>query len=741
MLFTRKKFLSLLVICLIYLNFFHANFFLFAGQPGETPQILKPDSISTPPQIDGLLEDDAWQTSALNQNFKTYNPTYGENLPQKTVVWLAYDNENFYFAFRCYDTEPAKIKTSITQRDHIFADDWVGLSLDALGNKQSAYDLFVNPNGIQADILNSAVSGEDTSPDFVWESAGQLTPEGYQVEIKVPLRSIRFKSGKEVKMGILFWRRISRLGVSGSWPELKPGHGIFNVHAPLIYRDLQSPLTLEVLPSVTYSRRTNRENPTFWGQPDVNQDFGFGVKYGLTSSITAEFTVNPDFSQVESDAFQVEVNQRYPVFYREKRPFFMEGLDIVNFAIIHHGQMGTPVHTRQIVDPMWGGKLTGTVGQTSFGLLAAGDDWPGYAWEDTLNPHEGQRANFAIARAKRSFGGDNYFGAIYSGREFAGGYNQVVGGDTQYRCFKNHQTSFSLMQSYSREPDAPQVNSGCAINFIHSYNSKRLGVSTAFEHYDRNFRMDSAFLTRTGVNNGWIWVGPRFYPDSKKHAWFKRFSPQFIFTYLHDLGTGLDDIFVSVPLEFSFSRQGFFMIEFIHDQEGWEGTTFQKKQLNLMGEVQLTKWLGLEAFLIGGDQIYYAGEPAYLGFSYSGQIEVNLQPSSRFNQKFEFFHQDFYRHSDDEKIYEVNILNSRTTFQFNKYFFIRAILQYNSYRRKMLSDFLASFTFIPGTVLHLGYGTIHERKSWQDNKWVDTTGKLYEMKRGLFFKASYLWRY
>ena len=143
------------------------------------------------------------------------------------------------------------VETSITQRDHIFQDDWVGFTLDALGNKQSAYHFFVNPNGIQGDILNTAISGEDLAPDFVWE-AGRLTENGYSVEVALPLRTIRFKSGERVMMGILFRRRISRLGTSGSWPEIKPGVGLFNIHAKIRYDDLKRPLNLEILPSFTY---------------------------------------------------------------------------------------------------------------------------------------------------------------------------------------------------------------------------------------------------------------------------------------------------------------------------------------------------------------------------------------------------------------------------------------------------------------------------------------------------------
>ncbi|MFB0519470.1 MAG: DUF5916 domain-containing protein, partial [Acidobacteriota bacterium] len=425
----KRGFLFFLIIAQVFLYQSLRGVIFSDEQEGEADKILIASRASVPPRIDDRLDDEVWQSPPLVKEFISYFPLYGEVLPQKTVIWLAYDSKNLYFAFKCYDTEPEKIKTSITKRDNMFSDDWVGLSLDSLGNKQSSYDLFVNHNGIQGDILNSAIGGEDVSPDFVWYSAGKLTDDRYQAEISIPLRSIRFKSGQEVNMGILFWRRISRLGVSGSWPNIKPGYGLFNIQASLVYRDLKSPLNLELLPSFTYGRNETRENPDSWGEPETFNDIGMGIKYGITSSVTADLTLNPDFSQVESDAFQAEVNRRYPIFYAEKRPFFMEGVDILDFALIPHGNMYTAVHTRGIVDPGWGAKLTGTLGKTAFGILAAGDQWPGLALDDEVNPFEGKTAHFTIARGKYSLGGENYIGCLYSGREFAGGYNRVVGGD------------------------------------------------------------------------------------------------------------------------------------------------------------------------------------------------------------------------------------------------------------------------------------------------------------------------
>jgi Domain of unknown function (DUF5916)/Carbohydrate family 9 binding domain-like len=325
--------------------------------------------VQQPPVIDGVLDDDAWRDGPVETGeWLSYNPLHGSKIPQQTKVWIAHDSNFIYFAFQCDDPEPQRIKTSITRRDNIWQDDWVGLSLDALGTGQMSYHLMVNPSGVQLDMLNSASGGEDESPDYVWDSAGRRNQTGYAVEIRLPLQTIRFRGSQDVRMGILFWRRVSRTGYSVAWPPLEPGKWVFEKHASLSFGDLRPRLTREVIPSTTYARNQDKASPSDWNGADNEGDVGVSTKFGLTSTVTLDATVNPDFSQVESDAFQVEVNQRFPIFFSEKRPFFMEGAGI--FTLAGQGNdnsLQTAVHTRRIVDPVFGAKLTGSVGRLGFG--------------------------------------------------------------------------------------------------------------------------------------------------------------------------------------------------------------------------------------------------------------------------------------------------------------------------------------------------------------------------------------
>ena len=413
---------------------------------------------TAPPRIDGSLEDPAWQGEALALgDWLTYNPLNGEKMAQTTEVRVAYDDSAIYLAFRCRDPEPDKVRSTLSRRDQLWNDDWVGLSLDPVGNGQSSYDLFVNAAGVQADILTTPSGGENSAPDWVWESAGRRTSEGYDAEIRLPLTTIRFKSGAEVRMGILFWRRVSRLGMSASWPEVPAGKTFIERHATLTLHDLKQPLTLEVIPSATYSLRQTRVSPEAYGPTDSDPDAGISVKYGVTSSTTVEGTVNPDFSQVESDAFQVEVNQRFPVFYSEKRPFFMEGMGTFELAGVGgDSNMRTAVNTRVIEDPLWGGKASGTAGRATYAVLAAGDEAPGRQVPgEEANPFLGQRKGYFVGRAQYGIGSSNYVGALLTDTEFGSGHNRVAGTDLSLKL-GNHFTSAHVPGDRDAEPRRPR---------------------------------------------------------------------------------------------------------------------------------------------------------------------------------------------------------------------------------------------------------------------------------------------
>ena len=703
---------------------------------------MRATRLAKPPVVDGILDDEAWTGAPLPAGtWLSYNPLHGDQIAQQTTVWVGYDADALYFAFRCDDPDPAGIKTSITRRDNIWSDDWVGLSLDALGTGQVSYHLMVNPSGIQLDMINTIAGNEDTSPDWIWESAGRVNDRGYAVEIRVPLQTIRFKGGADVNMGILFWRRVSRTGVSVAWPALEPGKWVFEKHAKLAFTDLQARPTREFIPSATYSYAQDRETPSDWGI-DNTGDLGLSAKWGLTSTITLDATVNPDFSQVESDAFQVEVNQRFPVYFSEKRPFFMEGAGMFNLAGNGQGDasMLYAVNTRNIVDPIFGAKLTGSAGRVTFGTLTAVDQAPGRT-DDPDDPLSGKEKFFQIARAQMSLKPGSYAGALATFTNLAGRTNAVAGGDISLKFKGSHQISGFALASTTDDPEKTDRSSGAALQANYSFNSRRVNLSTQFEHYDQLFAMDTAFLNRTGVTGSWVYVDYNFYPDKDKHSWIRRIVP---FTFLQggrDRVQGGDEYISVTGARLSFSRQGFFRADVLFSQEPWQGREFEGVRGRMFGNIQLFRWLRPYGNINFGDAVYYDEIDPFLGKSVNVSAGALFQPNGRFSEDVEYTHIAFDRPTTDERVYTVNIVNTRTTFQFSKEFAIRAIVQYDSQQNRVLTDFLGSYELRPGTVVYAGYGSLYEKRDYQNDEWVDGQGNYLTTRRGLFLKASYLYRF
>ena len=710
--------------------------------PGATAAPLQAKRVGRAPTVDGVLDDEAWTAAPLPIGaWKSYNPLHGDQIPHQTTVWVAYDDEALYFAFRCDDPEPEGIKTSITRRDNIWSDDWIGLSLDALGTGQSSYHLMVNPSGIQLDMINTISGDEDTSPDWVWESAGRVNERGYAVEMRLPLQTIRFRGGDEVRMGILFWRRVSRIGVSVSWPALEPNKWVFEKHAALTFQNLRAVPTREVIPSATYSRAQSRETPAVWGT-DHTGDVGVSAKWGLTSTVTLDATVNPDFSQVESDAFQVEVNQRFPVFFSEKRPFFMEGAGLFNIAGNGQGDesMLYAVHTRRIVDPIFGAKLTGTAGRFTFGSLTAIDQAPGRT-EDETDPLSGEEKLFQVGRVQLGLKPGSYAGAIATFTELGGRRNAVGGVDLNWKLSDSQRvTAFVLKSGTSGDPETSDQD-GMGTQLKYSYGSRRVTATGQFEHYDRGFAMDTAFLQRVGFTAGWGYADYSFYPDKNRHPWIRRITP---FTFLQggrDRVAGGDEYISVTGIRASFTRQGFLRVDKWFGREPWLGQEFERDRWRVIAEVQLFRWLRPYGNASWGDATFYDEVDPFQGRSVEVSGGATFQPNGRFTESLEYQRIAFDRASTGERVYTIDIVNSRTTYQFTKALAVRAIAQYDSQRSRVLTDFLGSYEPRPGTVLFAGYGSLYEKREFRAPDWIEGEGNYLTTRRGLFLKASYLYRF
>jgi hypothetical protein len=705
---------------------------------------LRAERVPTPPRIDGSLDDAAWQGPALALGqWVSYNPLRGEPTDERTDVRIAYDDRYLFFAFHCFDSDPSNIRTTVSRRDDAFNDDWIALSLDSAGRGQSAYHLFVNPSGVQMDAVNTSAAGEQFENDFVWESAGRRTTDGYTVEIALPLQSIRFgRNAAGVTMGILFFRHFSRSGKSYSWPDMPPGQWVFNRHARLVFPDLKPRRLAEVLPSATLPLSQTRTTPNTWNGVEGSPDLGVSAKYGVTSEVTLDATINPDFSQVESDAFQVQVNQRFPIYFSEKRPFFMEGLGLFSMAGTGgDSNIRTAVHTRRVVNPAWGAKVTGSEGRLAFGYLQALDETP-QDLGDRGAIVDGRNKLFTIGRATYSFGGSDYVGAIVTDTEHAGRHNRVAGGDASWKPTNAQAISASYLFSQTGIGSTSDGDGSAALA-SYSYETRRVTLSTLAEHYGDQFQMDTAFYNRTGFSAGFVYGEVNFYPEKAKRFGLIRLHPFIAGRRGYDHLQGGSEAFTTVGTTFNFERQGFLRVQHTQGHEAFAGQRFRTGDpFAAFGNVQLFRWLNVGAnYFHRGWQTFYDPESPYQGRSTTGGFDLTWQPNQHFNQSVSYSFVHFNRADTGARVFTVDIVNAKTVYQFNTHFLTRLIEQFDSSRHQLLTDLLASYEFVPGTVVHAGYGSFYEERTLEDGRLVPGPGKYMTVNRGLFFKASYLYRF
>ncbi len=681
------------------------------------------------PVIDGQLDDPVWQSAPHVSGFKTWMPDYGIDMTESTQVYYAYDRENFYVAFRCFDSQPDKIKSSVSNRDNIDPDDWVCVNLDSFNDQQSLYVFYCNPAGIQGDAKAEGTQ-EDFTVDMVWFSKGQINGDGYTVEIRIPFKSIRFSHKNPVEMGVIFERKISRLTELGTYPPLDPAQGpnFYTQTVTLLFEDIKKYTLFEALPAVTYSRRSEIEEDNLASQGGKG-DLSLTAKYGITPRLVFDGTINPDFSQVEADAGQVDFNLRYALFFPEKRPFFLEGLEKFNFGGYGSSDpLQAVVHTRTIVDPVLGFKLNGKIGdKNTIASIYAVDRLPEEANTDY--------AHIGIFRYKRSLAQDSFIGGFYTGRERENGYNRVFGLDGQLRINKSSIFGYHAFQSISKQDESSARDDGHAFGLHYNYSTRDWIIMLGLQDISEDFRTETGYITRPGITRLRSGILKMFYPRS---GIIKRIDPLIHSYQTRDKFSGLYETSNSLDLRFIMPRNTMILFGYRYSNEIWLDEKFGTSRARVIASSQVTKKLSIDLIYYYGKKIRYIDDP-YQGKGSDLISSLAFLPTENLHLELSLTYSDFIRESDSRREYDYTIIRSKNTYQVNRYLFFRVIVEYNSFRKRLMTDFLASFTYIPGTVIHIGYGSLYEKIRWEEGDYRPSDNFL-ETRRGLFFKASYLWR-
>jgi len=469
---------------------------VFNGQKGElTVALPRIDEGEAAVNIDGVLDEAVWQRAALLTGFSLYSPVDSRPAPDSTDVRVWYSSDAIYFGIRAFESH-GRVSATLADRDRISTDDNVEIHLDTFGERNRAFVFIVNPLGVQADGTKNESGGfipgsnvmpgqNDLSPDFVWQSRGRVTEAGYEVEVRIPFSSLRYPLGSPQRWGLQIDRHVQHNGYEETWTPAKRASASFIGQAGWLtdLSGMRHGQIVEMNPEAT-----NTVNGTPCCSPAMDSwryapapRVGGNVRWTLGSNFVLNGTARPDFSQVEADATQIAADQRFALFYPEKRPFFVEGADRFNVP-------NSLIYTRTIVQPDAAVKLTGKLGRADFATLSAIDQSGGGA--------SGEHPLVDVVRVQQSFQDQSFAGLLYSDRVSAGLQNRAFGGDTHIVFDKIYFAQFQAVESVTQSNGTSQ--SGPMWEAVLDATGRSWGFHYNVLGISPGFRTDNGFVPRTG---------------------------------------------------------------------------------------------------------------------------------------------------------------------------------------------------------------------------------------------------
>jgi hypothetical protein len=706
------------------------------ARPRVTPTLA-----TTPPVIDGKLDDAIWKSAARVEKFIQQRPTDGGTPSDATEVSLAYDKDTIYFAFRVHYTDRSRLQANRVDRDQTTNDDVMTVFFDPFEDQQRGYAFSVNAYGVQADwtLGGASVSGGQASTgDMTWNalfrSGGELTDDGWTAEMAIPLRSLRYPSRRSDEVhhwGFQVSREIRALNETDTWsPVTLKVLGFLPQMGTLTgMKGLSTRRNFEVMPTVT-AVQVGRLNTTTgqYREQDV-QEAGINLKYGVTSNLTVDFTYNPDFSQIESDQPQIEVNQRFPLLFAELRPFFLEGQEIFQVP----GPVGTLLNTRTILDPQYGLKLSGKVGRTLIGIVAANDEAPGKV-DNPADPLFGQTSQAFAARARVDVYRQSYVGFMFTNREFAGSHSRLGMIDGAFAIGPSIRTGFQVVYSDrlgldGRRRKAPVFNADFRKE------GRNLTYFGAHNDIHPDFGSDLAFIRRVDQHQTVGRINYRWWPK----RYIVNSGPGASYDFFYDYNGVKTDDRKQVSWNTQFQRNISFNTSVDRNLERYRNVDFWKTRLNLSGTVLTSRKVLLRADASFGDEVRFIVTP-YLGRTVVFNATVTLRPTARFQSLVTVQTTRFTDVRVNRTDFDVKIVRALSTYQFTPRLLIRNIAEFNTLNKTYGLNVLGTYRVNAGTAVLVGYDDRY-RQGPQLNPRLFETAEYQRTNRAVFAKVQYLYRY
>ena len=701
-------------------------------------------------KIDARLDEPAWGR-ALEVEIK-YETRPGENVPARvrTFAYVTFDERSLYVAFKALDPDPKKIRAHLSDRDTAWNDDWVGVVLDTFNDERRAFEFFVNPLGVQMDMIQDDVTRrEDAAWDAIWSSEGRLTEEGYVVELAIPFYSLRFPSGSGVQTwGVDLLRnypRSDRVRLRSQPEDRDLNCYLCQISKMSGFDNITAGRNIELVPTVVSGRTDAREDSssTELAEGDFESEVGFTAKWGVTPNLTFLGTINPDFSQVEADVAQLDVNTQFALFFPERRPFFMDGADFFDTPL-------GAVFTRNVADPDWGVKLTGKMQANGIGVFAAQDAVTNLIFPGSQGS-SGESFDFetldSVVRYRRDVGENSALGAIVTNRAGDDYSNLVAGVDGVIRFMESNSVTFQYLGSQTEYPmeivedyEQPLGSfSDEAYRVALNHNSRNWNAWARYEDIGTDFRSDMGFMPRVdyemvvggaqhiwwGEDKDW-WTSIRFGGDWDRT---RDQSGQVLEQETELFGT------LSGP------RQSFLWFGGGTRDRHFDGVDFDDQRfVNSWFEIQPTGSLFFGMFTGLGDTIDFANTQPAEQIIWEPQVRYNIGKHIKINLSYEMQRLD----RDEGELFEASLTQLRFVYQFNVRTFARLIAQYSDIVRnpelyddevdaqneQLFTQLLFSYKLNPRTVAFVGYS---------ETRVGENGSSAIADDRSVFVKIGYSW--
>lgn len=734
-----------------------ALLFVFACSSAHAGTLVAGDDIPRLPtvsgtvRIDGVLDETQWDAALRIELDVETRP--GENIPAPvaTVAYLMENGDSLLIAFDARDPQPERIRAYLRDRDTAFQDDFVGVVLDTFNDQRRAFEFFVNPLGVQMDLTNDDINGsEDESWDAIWDAAGRLTDTGYVVEMDIPLSQLRFRRQDGLQTwGIDLIRnypREHRYRLAAS--ALDRDVNCYLCQFPKVQGlpDAEPGRDLEIVPTLTAAQTATRDDPLtdplVTADPDT--EVGLSVRWGITPEMTANLAINPDFSQVEADVAQLDVNNQFALFFPEKRPFFLEGSDYFRTPV-------QAIFTRTVADPDIGAKLTGKTGDNTFGFYVADDRitnflFPGAFGSDSESLDIDNQS--LVGRYSRSFGEVSTVGALLTARQ-ADDYRNTVGGvDGRWKINDQHSLHGQWLRSETEYPDRIVTDfdqpagkfSGDALALEYEYDTREWFAYVRHIAYDPDFRADSGFVTRVNFEQQVVGIGHHWHGTSD--TWWTRMRLNGDWDITHDDNGRLLEREIEAYYSVNGPLQSFLQVGGLSRDVLFDDVLFKENKISVYGEIKPVSGLSLGMWSRVGDQIDFANTRLGDQLRMEPFVDWNVTRRLFLRLRGAFIRLDS---KDGPNVFDASVIDTRLTWQFSVRSFLRLTLQHRDVERdpaqyldevqarerRVGRQLLYSYKINPQTVFFLGYSD-----NLMDD---DDLDRMTATDRTVFMKIGYAW--